>query len=146
MKTRELANLGIPRGEVMKTAQKAVNEYAKNAKGSMSRNDLRQVVLNLVKNPEDFLLELEFADEPTYSADVVEMIMQGRRIDYNMLRTLNDMKLLQLGWVYDINFVATLRRIKQRGFLEMIFDFLPKTEDIEAVRKKILEYVDSRVN
>lgn len=54
MKTRELFNLGIPRGDVMKMAQKAINEYAKSTKGSIDRNGLRQVVLRLVKNPEDF--------------------------------------------------------------------------------------------
>jgi hypothetical protein len=96
-------------------------------------------------NPEEFMLELEFPDEPVYSAEVVEGILCGRRIDYSKLRTLNDMRLCQLGWVYDVNFTATLKRIKQRRFLEKIFDFLPETEDIGKVREKIFKYVDSRI-
>jgi len=96
-------------------------------------------------NPQDFLLELEFPDEPTCSAEIIESILNGQRLDYRRLKTLNDMKLLQLGWVYDVNFPATLKRIKKREFLEKIIDFLPKTEDIERVRKKIFEYVDSRI-
>ena len=96
-------------------------------------------------NPEEFMLELEFPDEPGYSTEVVEGILCGQRIDYSKLRTLNDMKLCQLGWVYDVNFTATLKRIKQRRFLEKIFDFLPETEDIGRVREKIFEYVDSRI-
>jgi len=96
-------------------------------------------------NPEEFMLELDFPDEPGYSAGVVEGILCGRRIDYSKLRTLNDMKLCQLGWVYDVNFTATLKRIKQRRFLEKMFDFLPKTEDIDKMRGKIFEYVDSRI-
>jgi hypothetical protein len=95
--------------------------------------------------PEKFTLDLEFPDEPGYSAEVAEGILCGRRIDYSKLRTLNDMMLLQLGWVYDVNFTATLKRIKQRRFLEKIFDFLPKTEDISKVREKIFKYVDSRI-
>lgn len=55
MKTRELANLGIPKGEVMKIAQQAVSEYAKSTKGQISRNELRQVVLNMVKDPASFV-------------------------------------------------------------------------------------------
>jgi len=56
MKTRELANLGIPRGgEVMKMAQEAVKAYAQASKGSMNRNQLRQVVLDLVESPDAFL-------------------------------------------------------------------------------------------
>lgn len=96
-------------------------------------------------NPQEFMLELEFPDEPTYSAEVVEGILEGRRIDYSKLRTLNDMRLCLLGWVYDVNFTATLKRIKQKRFLEKIFDFLPETGDIDKVRGKIFEYVDSRI-
>ncbi|MBA7685745.1 hypothetical protein ES703_94171 [subsurface metagenome] len=96
-------------------------------------------------NPEEFMLELEFPDEPGYSAEVVGGILCGRRIDNSELRTLNDMKLCQLGWVYDVNFAATLKRIRQRRFLEHIIDFLPRTEDIEKVKAKIFEYVDRRI-
>ncbi len=96
-------------------------------------------------NPEKFKLGLEFPDEPWCSAEVVEGLLRGRRIDYSTLRTLNDMMLCQLGWVYDVNFTATLKRIKRRRFLEKIFDFLPKTDDINNVRGKIFEYVGSRI-
>jgi putative nucleotidyltransferase with HDIG domain len=95
--------------------------------------------------PENFALDLEFPDEPVYSAEVVEAILCGRRIDYSRLRTLNDMMLCQLAWVYDVNFTATLKRINRRRFLEKTFDFLPKTEDIGKVREKIFKYVDSRI-
>jgi putative nucleotidyltransferase with HDIG domain len=97
------------------------------------------------KNPEKFKLGLEFPDEPRCTAEVIEGLLCGRRIDYSKLQTLNDMMLCQLGWVYDVNFTATLKRIKRRKFLEKIFDFLPKTGDINSVRKKIFEYVDSRI-
>jgi hypothetical protein len=55
------------------------------------------------------------------------------------------MKLCVLGWVYDVNFVPTLSRLKQRRHLEMIFEFLPDTPDIRKVREKIFAYVDSRI-
>jgi len=89
-------------------------------------------------------LELGVPDEPEYSHDLVEAILHGRQIDYNHVRTLNDMKLLQLGWIYDVNFPPTLKRIKQRKFLEMLLSFLPQTEDIQKVEETILGYVDSR--
>ncbi len=96
------------------------------------------------ENPEQFKLEVELPDEPEYSVEVVEQLLAGQRIDYSTLRTWNDMKLCLLGWVYDVNFPQALRRIKERGFLGNIFDFLPDNEDIEKVRKKIFDYVGSR--
>jgi len=97
------------------------------------------------EDPNGFKLEVEFPDEPGCSAQVVEKILSGRLIDYKALRTWNDAKLCQLGWVYDVNFAPTLERIRQRRFLEMIFEFLPETTDIEKVKEKIFAYVDSRI-
>lgn len=97
-------------------------------------------------NPQGFKLELELPEEPIYSTEVLEGLLHGRRIDYSELRTMTDMRLCQLGWVYDVNFVPTLKRIKQRRFLEMLVDFLPKTEDIKKVTEKIFEYVDLRIS
>jgi len=96
-------------------------------------------------NPGEFKLEVELPDVPEYSAEVVEAILNGQRFDYSRLRSWNDMKLLQLGWVYDVNFTATLRRIRKRKFLEKIVDFLPQTGDIEKVKEKVFEYVDSAI-
>lgn len=97
------------------------------------------------QNPGEFRLEIELPDGPGYSAEVVEAILSGRRIDYAALRTWNDMKLCQLAWVYDVNFVSAMKRIKQRKFLERIIDFLPPTGDIDRVKEKIFEYVDSAI-
>ena len=95
--------------------------------------------------PHQFKLDLELPDEPGYSAEVVEGLLLGQRIDYSRLWTLNDLKLCLLGWVYDVNFTPTLKRIKQRKFLEKLIGFLPGTEDIERVKEKIFGYVDFRI-
>jgi hypothetical protein len=92
------------------------------------------------------MLELDFPDKPGYSTEVVEEILCGRRVNYDRLRTFNDMKILQLGWVYDVNFTATLKRIRHRRFLEKVIEFLPETEDIKRVEQKVFEYVDSRIS
>lgn len=111
--------------------------------------DALNVVMGYYKqyreNPQDFKLDLELPDEPGYSAEVVEGLLRGQRIDYARLRTLNDLKLCLLGWVYDVNFTPTLRRIKQRKYLEKMFGFLPDTEDIERVKEKIFGYVNLRI-
>lgn len=96
----------------------------------------------------DFMLQtllLELPDEPEYSPEIVDGLLHGRRIDHKELRTMNDMRLLLIGWVYDVNFAATLKQIRERGFLDVLFDFLPKTCDIERVRRTISRYVDSRI-
>ena len=95
-------------------------------------------------DPGNFKLEIEFPDIPQYTPVILEAVLAGRRIDYKQLRTSNDMKLCILGWVYDINFPATLKRLRQRRHLETILEFLPRNEDIAKVRSKIFAYVDDR--
>ncbi len=97
------------------------------------------------KNPRKFNLELEFPDKRSYSAEVIDDILNGRRTDYSRLRTFNDMKLLQLGWVYDVNFVPALKRMKKRRFLEKILSLLPQTADVKKVGSKIFEYVEQKI-
>lgn len=98
------------------------------------------------QNPENFQFEVEFADEPYCSKHVVEGILSGERVNYDELQTINDMKLMQLGWVFDVNFPQTLVKIRQKRFLEQIIDFLPKTDDIARVSGHVLKYVDQQIS
>jgi putative nucleotidyltransferase with HDIG domain len=111
--------------------------------------DIYKIVIQYYRqyreNPDKFKLEVELPDEPGYSKDVAADILKGKRIDYARLRTWNDMKLLQMGWVYDVNFVATLRQIKSRRYLEKLAVFLPQTPEIEKVKETVLAYLDSRI-
>jgi hypothetical protein len=97
------------------------------------------------ENPKNFKLGMELPDEPGYSADVINELLSGRCVDNRKVRKLNDLKLSLLGWVYDVNFTSTLKRIKRCGYLEKLLVFLPTDEDTEKIREKILGYVDFRI-
>jgi len=108
----------------------------------------RVVIENYEKyssEPEKSLFEIEFPDEPYYSPQMIDAVLNGQRVDYSALQTLNDMMLLQLTWVYDVNFHPALLRIKQRRILEQIITFLPQDPQIAAVAKTILKYLGRRI-
>lgn len=111
--------------------------------------DIYRVVIDYyqqyLNDPENFTLELEVPDVAGYSQEFVEHLLKEERMDYEKMETFNDVKLLMLSWVYDVNFIPTLERIRQRGFLEKVIDFLPQNEDINRVRRKVFEYVDSKI-
>jgi hypothetical protein len=96
-------------------------------------------------DPDNFKLELEVPDVPGFTPEVLDAILSGGKIDYAKLRTLNDMKLCALGWVYDVNFKPTFMRLKERRHLETIFEFLPDTPEIHKAREKIFAYAESRI-
>ena len=50
---------------------------------------------------------LDLPDTPEISDDVYRDMMERRLVSYTHLKTLNDFKLAQLAWIYDVNFAPT---------------------------------------
>jgi putative nucleotidyltransferase with HDIG domain len=73
-------------------------------------------------------LELNLPDTPEVSNAVCESLLKGNMVRMKDLKTLNDFKLLQMGWVYDVNFRRTFQIVKEREYLEKIRRVLPKNE------------------
>jgi len=112
--------------------------------------DIYYVVIEYYKQytdePDSFRLELELPDIPEYSSELVNSLITGERFDYKKLKSWNDMKLLQIGWVYDMNFTATFTRLKERKYIQAVADFLPDTKDIRNATQTVLKFVDDQVN
>ncbi len=100
----------------------------------------------LAEEPEHFQWELEFPDTPDCDPAIIDALCHHRLIDYHRIKTVNDAKLLQLGWVYDVNFDWSLKQIRDRGHLRTIIDLLPKPEPVKRVTDDIMEYVNRRID
>lgn len=112
--------------------------------------DIYRIAVNYYKryyqDPENFTLEVEFPDEPRCSPAIIQAVSDGKLFDYSGLKTLNDAKLLQLGWVYDVNFPQSLIKIRQQQYLERIAATLPQSDDIKNLVEHIFRYVDDRID
>ncbi|MBN1938137.1 MAG: HD domain-containing protein [Candidatus Aminicenantes bacterium] len=78
-------------------------------------------------------LELELPDTTGISPGVERALRDGHIVDVRDVRNLNDFKLLQAGWVFDINFEPTLDRVRERRYLERIRDALPESKAVDAL-------------
>ena len=111
--------------------------------------DILRVVTDAFKqyqeDPKSLTLEIGLPDEPGYSPPVLDAVLNEQLIDYTELHNLNDAKLCQLGWVYDLNFAASLKRIDQCGFLEELFSLLPEDDGLQQACRKIRQYVDAKL-
>ena len=90
-------------------------------------------------------LELDLPDTPGFSDAVYLDLMRRKIVDMKHVMTLNDFKLLQIGWIFDVNFRPTLLAVRSRGYLEMIRHVLPKSEKIDALFSDITEYLEERL-
>jgi putative nucleotidyltransferase with HDIG domain len=86
-------------------------------------------------------IELDLPDTPGISELVYADLMAQRIVDIRHLENLNDFKLLQIGWIYDINFVPTLQAVQERQYLEQIRVTLPSSKRLEKIFEAIYDYM-----
>lgn len=75
------------------------------------------------------------------SSDLLPVIFEDRIISLSRIKTLEDYMLLQLSWVFGVNFRATFRLIIERKIISRILAYLPQTEKVEQAVRHIEEYV-----
>ncbi|MFO8233846.1 MAG: HD domain-containing protein [Bacteroidales bacterium] len=91
-------------------------------------------------------LQLDLLDDPSINPVNSKDILNERMVDLNNLKTLNDFKLLQVGWVYDLNFKRTFEILYERNYLDEIFKTLPNIDQITVIKEKIYSYIKEQIN
>ncbi|GFO61787.1 HD family phosphohydrolase [Geomonas silvestris] len=88
---------------------------------------------------------LGFPDLPYCSDEVLKAVEAGRMVELTMLKSLNDFKLLQLSWVYDINFVTTHKLIKERSLVPQLAATLPDDAVVRGIVDRVQGYLEDRL-
>jgi hypothetical protein len=95
--------------------------------------------------PRSPALELELPDLPEITPAIYEDLLAGRRVKNIHIRTLNDLKLVQMGQVLDMNYHRTFALVAERGYLEKIYAALPQTAMTQAIYTHMRTYLDGRL-
>lgn len=106
--------------------------------------DILRVAIEYYGQPEDgraSAVGLGLPDVPGYSPEVLMAFKKERMVQMSTLKTLNDFKLLQLAWIYDLNFASSLRILESRHYIEGIAATLPRTGEIRAALATLRDYV-----
>ncbi|RII26820.1 MAG: HD family phosphohydrolase [Geobacter sp.] len=109
--------------------------------------DIWRVFLNYYRAPAEeraSAVSLGFADRPDCSPDVLACLGEGKMVNLSQLATLNDFKLLQLSWVYDLNFPASFRLAWEQGYLAGIAATLPSVPEVQEVVLAVLAELERR--
>lgn len=96
--------------------------------------DIWRVFIEFYRRPAEeraSAVSLGFPDIPECTPAVVDTLLRGEMVDLATLRTLNDFKLLQLSWVFDLNFSRSRELVRERGYVELLAETLPRTKDVE---------------
>lgn len=89
-------------------------------------------------------IELDLPDTPGISDEILASLLNGKMISMQQMQSLNDFKLLQMAWIYDINFQPAFRVIQERDYLKKIRYALPESDRIDHIYNHLLSYLKQR--
>ena len=56
------------------------------------------------------------------------------------------MRLVRIGWIFDINFRVTFEKIKERKLLEKAFALIPDSERLDQIKTIVRNYLKEKMN
>jgi HD superfamily phosphohydrolase YqeK len=112
--------------------------------------DIWRVVTDYYRNARherNQTIELNLPDTPDISDAVFRSLMKGEIVQMKDIGTLNDFKLLQIGWIYDVNFRRTFQIVREKGYLEKIRQALPENSlRVKSVYEQALRYLHHKAS
>jgi len=80
---------------------------------------------------------------PDISGPVYQAVLNTTTVDLAEVVTLNDVKLMQMAWIFDLNFKPSFHMVRRRGYLKKIYATMPPDPKIKSAYDHILSYLNS---
>lgn len=88
------------------------------------------------------VIDIGLPDDPEISSQIICNVINGKIAHVEDMQTRNDFKLLQIGWVFDLNFPRSFEIIKQRKYIQKISTLLPQSDKVTQAVAVALRHVD----
>lgn len=82
---------------------------------------------------------------PNYDPYLLDFIYQGQIIPLSKVSNRNEYRLMQISWIFDLNFKWSFKVFRERGYIEILAT-LPNKEEISKLKDFINDYIDKRIN
>jgi len=108
--------------------------------------DILRVVVEHYENPDqesNRYIQLDLPDLPAATEKVITAIKNRSLVRFGDINSLNDFKLLQISWVFDINYSWTKRQIIDREYIGRIFNNLNEIPVISELKDTVFTYLNA---
>jgi hypothetical protein len=109
--------------------------------------DIWRVFVEFFRLPEEeraSAVVLGLPDHDHCAPEVLQELRARKTVDLALVKTLNDFKLLQISWLYDLNFPASFRLLNERGVIDDLAATLPRHGAVAGVLAEVREHVAAR--
>lgn len=83
---------------------------------------------------------------PDFSEEVIRTIEGRCPASLSSLKTMNDLKLMQLSWVFDLNFRLSFAAVIERRYIERIAAGLPDSDSIKRATGLVANFARERLS
>lgn len=90
-------------------------------------------------------LTWELPKGTTVSSSVSKEILAGKLVSKKNVASEMDVKIMQLSWVYDLNFRPSFEFLVKNRFLENVYNSLPKNDLVIEIYRKIKVYAENKI-
>lgn len=91
-------------------------------------------------------VSLGLPELPEYSEDVLSSLYKKRIVSLSTVKTMHDLKLLQLSWIFDLNFKPSFALTLEKNYIERIIAHLPKTGAMHELSRHLREFVEAKMS
>lgn len=99
---------------------------------------------NRILDYPEIVLGIDLNGPPT--KELVSEILESGQGSFENLRSLVDMHIIRIAWVYDVNYVATLKLMTDRGLLAELYSFIPDLPDLNEIVSRARKFVAGRLS
>ncbi|MDD2403756.1 MAG: HD domain-containing protein [Lentisphaerae bacterium] len=121
------------------TRQRLLDQVVRDA----DKIDIYNIVLDYYERPElHQSVALDLPDLPQISDEVIAALSAKQSVNMRALATLNDFKLCQLAWVYDLNLFRSRRIFAERNYIERMCKLIPDFSGFGNIRKQLNDFLN----
>jgi hypothetical protein len=95
-------------------------------------------------NKPDKTLVMDLPDEPFCSETIIKALHNCSIASLNDVKTQNDYKLIQIAWVYDLNFPSSFKMVQDRNIIQELASTLPQSKGVTKAVQQSIAYVQSK--
>jgi hypothetical protein len=88
---------------------------------------------------------LGLPDTDSYTPDVLSLVLEKRPVPHAKVRCVNDFKLIQLSWIFDLNFKTSFELLMEKNFVKLFSAGLPRTDGIARLENMLISLIEENL-
>jgi len=91
-------------------------------------------------------IDFNLPEGDSVNIEILKALEEKRIVTVQQVKNRTELKLVQIGWVYDLNHPWTCQLIENRKFIESIVATLPKTPELQMYCRTVIEDLVQRAS